>query len=535
MARCACKQVCSCLITAGDCIVDPIPGTGALDNPYIISVEVVADGGVECTAGGLIANINTQDTDCVHFTGDGGLNPLMATIQLSPDTDNVLGPNFAGSGDSGCTANGFKLSCEDIQDCVGDAVQAFAGDCLLYDDADNTMNVEIADTPLTNGIKCTATGLEVIPSTDASNAIVFGTDGNFFSPLGGGVSFINDIDDDNCVNTTLTEGPIGTFAVESSIVIAPDADGPGGNGVTCTPTGLQVIPSTDAGNQVSFGTDGNLFVNVGAAGSITADNTDETCIDVVIGSTGPGTFTVAAHPNISAQPNTITCAADGLKSTVSHADSTCVQFGGDGSPSNPLFANMAVQTQNGNFPSCAGLAGNGCGDPLRVNLGFSPDACNGLQCRGNGLWAEAIPPIISNGQQGTCFAGLGIAPNFNRNPFGGTMTQTITNPSACRSMALTVTMEAREFDIQNKTGPGVFTINGELQINGGGFNVWGFTRSNTPGTYTLQVGTYNRFTLTIPPGGSATIDGKATVSSDGGAQSGTAGGCVILGLKGDYI
>lgn len=458
MARCACKQTCSCLIQAGDCIVDPIFGTGALDNPYIINVEVLPNGGITCTPGGLSASIVHQDTPCIHLTGDGGANPLTATIQIDPDE-----PDPNGGANSG------------------------------------------------NGITCTANGLQVKPSSDTGNIIHYGTDGDLFAVAG--TVILGDTDNDNCVNTTVVEAPVGTFTVESSIIIAPDADGPGGNGVTCTPTGLQVIPSTDPGNQVSFGTDGNLFVNVGAAGSITADNTDESCIDVVIGSTGPGTFTVAAHPNLDPAGHII-CTPAGLAVTC---------------------APVAITSSTQVGTPCISTSGDGCTSPLNVVLGVSPDVCQGLQCRGNGLWAETPPPNVDQGQAGACFGGLGIVPGLNRNPFGPTMTQVLTNPSQCRSMAVTVTMEARDFDVVNKTGPGVFTVNGELQFNGGGFNVWGFHRSNTPGTYTMQLGTYNREIFTIPPGGSVTVDGKATVSSDGGAQGGTVGGCIIIDTKGVYI
>lgn len=256
MARCGCNPTCACTITNGDCTT--VSGSGLPADPYVINA-VVDNDTITCTPNGLQAQLSTIDTNTVDLSGNGTqATPLMADVILTPD-GNVPDPDATGAGnlikEIPGPGGGIYVSCEDIQDCVGAAINQIAvSDCLEYDDLTNTISVLICAEP--NGVECAppgdpdcpAGGLLVTPSADVGNGLSFGTDGRLFfsSPA---------IAAGNCVTIT------GTGTAGDPFVVTPQV-APELNGVECVPgQGLLVAPSADANNGLIFGTDNRLFVD----------------------------------------------------------------------------------------------------------------------------------------------------------------------------------------------------------------------------------------------------------------------------------
>lgn len=237
MARCGCDPRCSCIVQVvdGDCVDFSISGSGnGADDPYVITGEILVDGDtVVCGPNGLQASINTLDTDSVDLEGDGSAaDPLTAEVILTPDNTGALaGTPNGGENLINDLGPGLYVSCEDVQDCVGAAVEIAAGDCLIYDDDANTISVQIAPEP--NGVECTVNGLLVSPSADANNGLVFGTDDRLF--VIATVPF--EVLDTPCINLTVTgTGNIGDPQVLSAV---PTIDPNACNTLICGPAGLR--------------------------------------------------------------------------------------------------------------------------------------------------------------------------------------------------------------------------------------------------------------------------------------------------------
>lgn len=260
MARCGCTPKCSCVFEAGECIeveITPVGGAGGCISPeltYSFNVET-DDQTVFCGAGGLNAVLNHVDTNTVDLSGTGTLaDPLTADVILTPDA-NV--PDTSGSGAGNLIkegAPGIYVSCEDVQDCVGAAIDAVTTDCLEYDDATNTISILICGEP--NGLECVPAGdpdcptggLAVFPSSDANNSLTFGTDDRLFAPAAALLP-------GDCMTFTGTGTQADPFVITP--LIAPEL-----NGVECVPgQGLLVTPSADANNGLTFGGDTRLFIN----------------------------------------------------------------------------------------------------------------------------------------------------------------------------------------------------------------------------------------------------------------------------------
>lgn len=255
MARCGCTPKCNCIINNGVCT--KVTGDGSAAKPYVINIAT-DDQTIFCTGAGLQARLNTQDTNTVDLTGDGTPgNPLMADVILTPD-GNVPDPDALGTGnlikEIPGAGGGIYVSCEDIQDCVGSAIDIDASDCLEYDDATNTISIKICGEP--NGIECAPVGsvdcptggLLVKPSSDPDNSLTFGTDNRLYAPSAA-------ILPGDCMTFT------GAGTVADPFVISPQvAQEP--NGLECIPgQGLAVIPSSDPGNNLVFGADQRLYIN----------------------------------------------------------------------------------------------------------------------------------------------------------------------------------------------------------------------------------------------------------------------------------
>ena len=122
MARCGCSNTCACTVTAGDGIT--VTGVGSVADPYVVGAD------------GEAGNLAVVDT---------------ATLNLSVAGDGTPGDPWVLSGV--VPAGSVTPATEATQDLVG----AMAGDGLAYDDPGGTLDARL--------------------STDAGNAVVFGTDG----------------------------------------------------------------------------------------------------------------------------------------------------------------------------------------------------------------------------------------------------------------------------------------------------------------------------------------------------------------------
>lgn len=262
MARCGCNSNCTCVINDGDCL--DARGLGSATNPYIFDVEVDGET-ITCGGDGLSRALFTEDTNTVDISGNGSVgDPLRMDVILTPDAT-VPDPDVLGTGNLigslptvGGPNHGIYLSCEDVQDCVGAAVsQMLAGnDCLIYDDAANAITLQIC--PENNGLECVpagdpncpAGGLAVFPSSDADNGLTIGTDGRLFTP-----PFVVTVGD--CMEPLTQAGTTADpFILDPQV--APEL-----NGLECIPgTGLAVIPSSDADNALTFGTDNRLYADI---------------------------------------------------------------------------------------------------------------------------------------------------------------------------------------------------------------------------------------------------------------------------------
>ncbi|AIV35630.1 hypothetical protein [Streptomyces sp. CCM_MD2014] len=225
-----CADVRGCF-TAGDGIAyDPDTGEIAARVSEDAGNQTVigTDGGIYTPAsGGSSTSLAAGDSDTVDTTVAGSgteADPFVvsSTVILDP-TPPQGGTNLIGSG-----TEGLFLECADVRGCFT------AGDGIAYDETTG----EIA----------------ARPSTDAGNGVSFGTDGGLYAPA---ASTALQAGDTNTVDTTITgTGEAGDpYVVAADVIVAPEP-----NGLEATDDGLLVAPSADAGNQLTMGTDGRLFV-----------------------------------------------------------------------------------------------------------------------------------------------------------------------------------------------------------------------------------------------------------------------------------
>ncbi|MER5699223.1 hypothetical protein ACWDBO_25550 [Streptomyces mirabilis] len=264
-----------------------VSGTGTAGDPYVVSTDVIVDptppaGGtnllqagpdglyVECAdvrgcisagdgigydpgTGEIAAKLSTDAGNQTVFGSDGGLyTPAMPTALQAVDTPTV-DVTVTGTGTAGdpyqVAANvildptppqggtnliqegpgGLFVECADVRGCIS------AGDGIDYDPGTGEIAAKL--------------------STDAGNQTVFGSDGGLYTPAAPGTAL--QAADTNTVDTTVTgSGTAGDpYVVKSDAIVAPEP-----NGLEATASGLLVAPSGDAGNQLSIGGDGRLFV-----------------------------------------------------------------------------------------------------------------------------------------------------------------------------------------------------------------------------------------------------------------------------------
>lgn len=436
-ARCGCNNTCNCVIHAIDtnCINVDIAGLGTPLSPYTVQATPVIDpdpnntltcgpAGLKAEGANVVANNADEPCQSVDVTvveapnntftvsAKNNFAPDQPGATITPQAPGNLGTNILRCLTPAQGGPGLGVFAEDIQDVVGAEIgPAIAGTCLTYDDATNKVNVAIADTPTTNGVKCQPGGLEVIPSTDAGNTTTLGADGNIFTPP--------------------------------------------------SPTAVNVV-----------------------------DNAQN--IDAVVG-----------------PPDTITF--------------TCVPV--------PITTNTVV-----NAP-CISVQGDTC-NGFNIELGLSPDNCNGIECHGNGLFMQATQYPNAATTTSGCDPGPGPG-NIPQTQFGPTRCTTITNPSTCRGMIVSVRLEYRDVFVTPGHTVGFWAGFGELSTDGGAiFGVWSRTgRGPSTGgaAYNDQGGSYVRDVAALPPGASATFCTRVSYSTGGGFNGNILSSCQILTVTGVIV
>lgn len=210
--------------------------TTVVENPsntFVVSVDPIisptAGNQISCTATGLFVPAGASvvladnDTTCMDVTVTES-PPGTFTISVDPIIDPAAG-NSLSCGPAGLLASGSNIVPLDTN-CMNVTVTESPVGTF-------TISVDPIIAPECNGLSCGATGLIVAPSTDASNAIVCGTDGNLYVPAGNtNVVAVDTI----TVNNTVTQTPVGTFNIQSDVIISPDV----GNQLVAQANGLFV-------------------------------------------------------------------------------------------------------------------------------------------------------------------------------------------------------------------------------------------------------------------------------------------------------
>lgn len=224
-------------------------------------VTVNADG-IYVAAATAETPLTTTSSNSITLTAGvtgNGHTGVTASLKVDPAAGNLITTSAAG----------VAVSCEDIQDCAANLFSTWTN----YNDVTNSITIA--------------------PSTDAGNQFTLGTDGKPFSKYSfrvttganatvpaGGVSVMNG----DALHFWSNSGITFSVVAGSAIVQA------------------DITVSSNAGNQLSFGSDGKLFVPAAASfveTSLTANNTLSDSIDVTAGATGSGHTGVNAKVVVS--------------------------------------------------------------------------------------------------------------------------------------------------------------------------------------------------------------------------------------------
>ncbi|MFJ5890279.1 hypothetical protein [Streptomyces californicus] len=282
MAKCCGSPGCKCTVIAGPGVT--VDGNGSPTTPYTISAP-----GAEPTA---LQAAGTPTVDAT-VTGTGtDADPFMVSAAV------VLDPAPPQGGDNllQAGADGLFLECADVRTCFS------AGGGASYD--------------ATTGV------ITARPSTDAGNALSLGTDGGLFTPPGDAAEpTAIEAADSTTADTEITGTgtAVDPYVVTSSVILDPSPPGGGDQLLQSGPDGLfleceqvrtcfsagdgagydeatgviTARPSTDAGNSLSYGTDGGLLVPPGGGDPTAVEGGDSDTVATEV--TGTGT---AADPYV---------------------------------------------------------------------------------------------------------------------------------------------------------------------------------------------------------------------------------------------
>ncbi|MFF3654866.1 hypothetical protein [Streptomyces olivochromogenes] len=257
-----CADVRTCFSAGDGAAYDPASGeiSARVSADAGNTVVFGADGGLYSAGGGggtptvVTAGDTTTANNTVSGTGTAG-DPYVVTTDVIVDP----APPAGGTNLLQVGPDGLYVECADVRGCFS------AGDGAAYDPATGEISARL--------------------SADAGNTTVFGADGGLYTPA---ASTALEAADTPTVDVTVTG--TGTAAdpyqVAAAVILDPAPPGGGANLLEEGPDGLYVecadvrtcitagdgaayTPgtgevearlSTDAGNQVAFGTDGGLFV-----------------------------------------------------------------------------------------------------------------------------------------------------------------------------------------------------------------------------------------------------------------------------------
>lgn len=277
-------------------------------------------------------------------------------------------------------------------------------------------SVSVADTATVdlegNGTTAAPVTAVVKRSTDAGNTLTVGSDGALFVPAssGGGLSSVTtadtatvDLSGDgtagNPVTATVLSVPAGVAPIVANDTPTVDMSG---DGTTGNPLTSVVLRSADAGNALTVGSDGALYVPTASSGGL---NTVATADTATVDLAGDGT---AGNP-ITA---TVISVPAGVAPIVTQ-NSTTVGLVGDGTTASPLIAvaqiapepNGLEDSPGGLLVTPSGQAGNRLvmGTDNRLYVAPDPAPVWGQETPVRVIWqtGQPNPPTGSPEAQGT--------------------------------------------------------------------------------------------------------------------------------------
>ncbi|MFE0545204.1 hypothetical protein [Streptomyces sp. NPDC058891] len=425
-----CADVRTCFSAGDGAAYDPATGEFAA-RPSTDAGNLVTFG----TDGGLLATapaadptaVDGGDTPTAHnsVTGTGTAgDPYVVT------TDVVLAPAPPGGGSNLAHAgpDGLYVECADVRSCLS------AGDGITYD-------------PATGEIAANISG-------DADNTTVIGTDGGIYTPA---AATVLEAADTPTVDVTVsgTGSTADPYQVAAAVILDPTPPQGGTNLLQAGPEGLfvecadvrgcltagdgiaydpatgeiEARPSTDAGNIVTFGTDGGLYATGGGGTATVVQAGDTPTANNTVSGTGTAGDPYVVSTDVVLDPappgggsNLLQSGADGL--FVECADVRGCLTAGDGITYDPatgeISANISTDAGNttvvgtdGGLYTPAGstvlvsadtstvdttITGNGtAGDPytIEADVIVAPDP-NGVEVAANGL---LVAPSVDAGNQ----------------------------------------------------------------------------------------------------------------------------------------
>jgi hypothetical protein len=357
----------------------------------------------------------------VTVTGTGAVGDpyqVSANVTLDPT------PPGGGTNLLQESAGGLFVECADVRTCFT------AGDGIAYDDATG----EIA----------------ARPSTDAGNAVAFGTDGGLYAPTGGGGggAIVQAGDTTTANNTVSGSGTAADpYVVSTDVVLDPTPPAGGsnllqasldglyvecadlrgcftaGDGITYDNTTGEIAAdiSSDAGNVTTIGTDGGIYT---PAAATSLEAADSPTVDVTVSGTGTAAdpYQVGASVILDPAPpgggtNLLQESPDGL--FVECADVRTCFTGGDGIDYDPATGVIAadisgdagnqttIGTDGGLFTPAPAATVVQAGDTPTVNATVSG---TGTAADPYVVSADAIVAPEPNGLEATA-NGLLVAPS----------------------------------------------------------------------------------------------------------------------------
>ena len=429
------------------CLDIGLSGAGTVPNPYVLTGSPIVSGSpsnaLTCTAAGLYVaspdgsetRFDITDSSCINLSlvGTGTeTDPyiLSSDLVISSNSDNLLS----------CTPGGLLLTCEQVQDCVGQSVTQG----LIYDDVANTLSVKI--------------------SGDARNSVIWGSDSGLYVELPDGSETKIQVQDTSCLDLSILGSGtnVDPYRISGSPIISAASD----NAIKCTPSGLYAprynLQSTDSSCiDISLTGDGSLATPwvISADTVISSDPTNlvnctgsglEVTVEQVQDAVGSGfatglrydDATNSYHARLSADVNNClrfgtdgglyTQCYDGSETKLVVADTSCFDFtlSGNGTVGNPYTISGApiIKTPDPDHPDCScdnwlvctsdglyvsapqievvssncidlSVTGDAsCNDPwvISANLVVDPDDDNILECTTSGL--RVLPPVVDGSE-----------------------------------------------------------------------------------------------------------------------------------------